>query len=219
VILADEIAAERSEMADLLGDLPARSWEVQTLCAGWNVRQLVAHLTMPFRYSKARFAAELVRSGGRFNQMADRCARRDAAIPAAELVCALRDNAANPWQPPGGGLTGALTHDVIHGLDLTVPLSADRRVPQDRLLVVLGSVTGPKSLKFFGTEVAGVEFRADDIDWSYGSGQRVSGTAQDLALVLCGRKLPAGRLRGGPAARYTAAETGAASRAPRSGGL
>jgi hypothetical protein len=47
------------------------------------------------------------------------------------------------------------------------------------------------------------ELRADDIDWTFGSGTPMSGTAQDLAPVLCGRTLPAGRLRGEPSERFT----------------
>ena len=203
--LAKHIAAERRELAEVLSSLPAQSWESATLCAGWRVRELVAHLTMPFRYSTARFLAELARSGGRFNAMADRCARRDAAAPAAELLSVLRDNAANPWTPPGGGLVGALTHDVIHGLDAVVPLRIGRRVPHERLRIVLDSVSGPQSLRHFGTDLDGIELRADDLDWSFGSGQVLAGTAQDLALVVCGRKLPAGLLRGAAAARFTAA--------------
>jgi hypothetical protein len=43
-------------------------------------------------------------------------------------------------------------------------------------------------------DLTGIELRASDIDWSFGSGARLSGPAQ--ALALCGRKLPAGRLQG-----------------------
>ena len=200
------IAAERQDLADLLTDLPQEAWDAPTLCTGWRVRELVAHVTMPFRYGSARFLAELIRSGGRFHAMADRCARRDAErIPAAALLAALRDNVANPWQPPGGGRVGALTHDVVHGLDLTVPLGIARRVPEERLRIVLAAITESRALKHFGTDLSGVELRADDLDWSFGSGQRVSGAAQDLLLVLCGRKLPAGRLHGAPASRFTSA--------------
>jgi uncharacterized protein (TIGR03083 family) len=198
------ITAERQDLADLLGDLPAGAWDAPTLCDGWRVRELVAHLTMPFRYSGARFLAELARSGGRFGSMADRCARRDAArIPAEGLLAALRDNVTNPWKPPGGGLTGALTHDVVHGLDMTVPLGIGRQVPKERLRIVLASVTGASALKHFGTDLTAVELRADDLDWSVGSGQPVSGSAQDLLLVVCGRKLPPGRLNGAHAGRFT----------------
>jgi hypothetical protein len=67
---------------------------------------------------------------------------------------------------------------------------------------VLESVSGPGALKHFGTDLGGIELRADDLDWSLGSGQLVSGAAQDLALVVCGRKLPAGPLHGDPATRF-----------------
>src|ERR1019366_4394859 len=75
-------------------------WQIPSLCAGWQVREVVAHLTMPFRYSAAKFMTELVRSGGKFNRMADRCARRDAGAETSELLAALRDNEWHPWKPP-----------------------------------------------------------------------------------------------------------------------
>jgi uncharacterized protein (TIGR03083 family) len=202
--LLAQIAAERMELARVLNDLPALAWDADTLCAGWRVREVVAHMTMPFRYSAARFAAELARSGGRFNLMSDRVARRDAAaVSGADLLSVLQANATHPWKPPGGGYVGALTHDVIHGLDITVPLGIGRRVPEDRLRAVLDAITAPKARKHFGTDLSGVQLTAEDIDWVSGSGQQLSGAAQDLALVLCGRKLPPGRLHGEPAARFS----------------
>lgn len=200
----EAIAAERHELAAVLTGLSAEMWDAQTLCAGWRVREVVAHMTMPFRYSTPRFVVELLKARGNFNRMADRCARRDAAsLPADELAAALRDNASHPWKPPGGGLEGALTHDVIHGLDFTVPLGIDRQVPEDRMRIVLRGLGTSKGLKFFGVDLRGIELRADDIDWTFGSGTPMSGTAQDLALVLCGRRLPTGRLRGEPSERFT----------------
>ncbi|MCY0939471.1 maleylpyruvate isomerase family mycothiol-dependent enzyme [Streptomyces sp. H34-S4] len=194
--ITEAIAAERRELADVLSALPSASWETHTLCAGWRVREVVAHVTMPFRYSTARFIRELMTSRGNFNRMADRCARRDGQAPTDELVAALRNNEWYPWQPPGGGFEAALTHDVIHGLDITVPLNITRQIPEEHLRIVLETITGPKSLKHFGVGLDGIELRADDIDWSFGTGTPLTGRAQDLALVLCGRKLPAGRLRG-----------------------
>jgi uncharacterized protein (TIGR03083 family) len=47
-----EIAAERRELADVLAALPAERWGEETLCAGWRVRETVAHMTMAFRYSR-----------------------------------------------------------------------------------------------------------------------------------------------------------------------
>jgi hypothetical protein len=116
----------------------------------------------------------------------------------------LVDNADHPWRPPGGGFAGALSHDVIHGLDITVPLGLDHQIPANRLRIVLGGLN-KRGVKFFGVELAGIELRADDLDWTYGSGAPLVGNAQDLLLVICGRHLPPGRLRGEAAARFTKA--------------
>jgi uncharacterized protein (TIGR03083 family) len=202
--LMSAIATERRDLAELLAGLPPAAWDADTLCAGWRVREVVAHITMPFRYSAEQYGREMAEAQGSFDLMADRAARRDAQLPAGDLVRVLREHENFRWEPPGGGLVGALTHDVIHGLDITVPLGTGRRVPETSLRTVLGTMTQPGAPGYFGTDVTGVQLLADDMDWSYGDGAQVSGQAQDLALVLCGRKLPAGHLHGEPAARFTA---------------
>ncbi|HEY0167763.1 MAG TPA: maleylpyruvate isomerase family mycothiol-dependent enzyme [Jatrophihabitans sp.] len=201
--LKELITAERRELAAVLSGLPEESWNAPTLCSQWRVREVVAHMEMLYGYSAARFLSELARSGGRFHRMVDRCARRDGSAPPGQLVSVMADSAESARKAAGVGYEGTLTHDVIHGLDVTVGLGLDRRVPEDRLRVVLDAVTKPKSLKHFGAALDGVELRAEDLDWSFGTGEPVFGAAQDLALVICGRRLPAGRLRGGPSLRFT----------------
>ena len=202
--IRDMIAAQRAELAEVLAGLPGPGWDEPTLCAGWRVREVVAHITMPFRYSRGRFALELARSRGRFNEMADRAARRDAAaMSPADLTAAVKSNAGHPWKPPGGGFTGALAHDLIHGLDITVPLGLDRPVPEERLRQVLPGSLADRSVTFFGVELDGIELRASDMDWTLGSGTPLTGAAADLLLVLCGRAVPAGRLAGEPSARFS----------------
>jgi uncharacterized protein (TIGR03083 family) len=207
--IRDMIAAQRAELAEVLTGLPESGWDEPTLCAGWRVREVVAHITMPFRYGRGRFALELARSRGRFNEMADRLARRDAAaMSAAELAASVRSNIGHPWQPPGGGAAGALAHDLIHSLDITVPLGpamglAVPGVPAERLRAVLPASLTDRSVRYFGTDLEGIQLRARDIDWTLGSGTPLAGTASDLLLVLCGRKLPRGRLAGEPATRFT----------------
>jgi hypothetical protein len=121
----------------------------------------------------------------------------------ARLLADLRSEVLHGWQPPGGGMDGALTHCVIHGLDIVESVPLSRRVPDERIARVLSSVAGPGMPNLFGTDLSGVELRADDLDWTYGAGAPVIGPAQALALVACGRLLPAGRLRGEAAALFT----------------
>lgn len=203
--ITSAIAAERRELADLLDALPVASWEAPTLCAGWRVREVAAHMSMGFRHSLPRTLAELVKARGSLHRMTDRCARRDAAaFSERRLAAYLRDNAEHPWTPPVGGIVSALGHDVVHGLDITVALGLDRRVPEDRVRVLLESVT-PRSARFFGARLDGVRLQADDLDWSFGAGTPVHGAAQDLLLVAFGRRLPPGRLRGEDLDRFVSA--------------
>ena len=187
------IVDHRRQLAEILGTLTDDQWNEPSLCEGWRVRHVVAHITMPFRYSTPRFMIELARSGGRFHAMADRVARRDGARPTDELLDGLRRNVESPWTPPGGGEIGALTHDVIHGLDITAALGIERPCEPGRMRLVLDNLTGPASLRHFGVSVDGIELRANDLDWSAGSGSPLEATATDLALVLTGRRCRAGR--------------------------
>jgi uncharacterized protein (TIGR03083 family) len=205
--LREEIAAERRELAEVLEGLRPETWDAPTLCAGWRVREVVAHMTMPFRYSPEKFGLEMAESRGDFTAMSDRVAKRDAAaMSAEELAAALRDNADHPWQPPGGDPASPLTHDVIHGLDFTVPLGLPRRVPAYRLRLVLDTVTSPTGLGHFGVDLTGIRLVADDLEWSLGSGETMSGSAQNLLLAIAGRELAPGAFGGvaawGPLRRH-----------------
>ena len=189
-MIRDWIAAERRELATLLDGLSAEQWDAPSLCADWTVGHVVAHLTMPLRYSKTRFLLGLVKAGGRFQRMSDAAARRDVTLPRAQLIAALRDSADHPREIPGGGYEGALTHDVIHSLDITRPLGIERPIPAEPMKAVLDAVAGPKSRRYFGVDTSGLELRAVDLDWSSGSGAPLLGRAQDLALLLTGRHVP-----------------------------
>ncbi|MFF0270931.1 maleylpyruvate isomerase family mycothiol-dependent enzyme [Kribbella sp. NPDC004536] len=198
------VAGERTDLAEILGGLPAADWDRPTLCAGWRVREVVAHITMAYRVRPPRFVAGMIRAGGNFNRYADRQARQDAAtLTSAELVDCLRQNVGHPWKPPGGGFEGALSHDVIHGLDMTIALGIDRQVPHERLEYVLGALQ-PRHVKYFGVNLTDVRLQATDLSWTFGSGAPLTGTAQDLLMVLSGRHLPPGHLSGQAADRFTA---------------
>ena len=188
------VAAERRDQAEILAGLTEEQWNAPSLCEGWRVKEVVAHTTLPFRSSMWRVLLEMVKSAGRFNHASDRMARKDAAaLSTDDLLRSLQANLDHPWTPPGDGPAGALSHDVIHGLDITIALGLDRRVPHDRLRVVLGGMK-PGHVKYFGADLEGKRLEATDLDWTFGEGRPVRGLAQDLLMVVCGRRLPAGRL-------------------------
>lgn len=179
--------AERERLAELLSDLTPVQWDAPSLCSGWRVREVVAHITMPFRTSAPRFLTGLAAARFSFNRYADKVARRDTArMSDKELLGALRDNIRHPWQPPGGGPVGALSHDVIHGLDITEPLGLPP-VPPERIAAVLAGA-GPRNLAFFGVDLSGTELRATDADIRLGSGRTVRLPAKDVLLIVTGRR-------------------------------
>ncbi len=122
--LAAAIAHEYRALSDLLEEADPVVWDAPSLCEGWRTREVVAHMTMPARYSGPEFMAELAAAGGDFTQLSNTVAARDGALPVASLLADLRSEALHGWQPPGGGLEGALTHCVIHGLDITEAVPA-----------------------------------------------------------------------------------------------
>jgi uncharacterized protein (TIGR03083 family) len=184
--IREAIAAERTELAEVLAGLPAEAWDAPSLCEGWRVREVVAHMTAPYRQPDALFLH--TEDVDELNRAADELARQDAArLTVAELTADLRDNARHPWRPGGGhDFTGALSHDVIHGLDITVALGLGRQVPPDRVRIVL-DVLVPERAGFFGTDLTGKRLVATDLDWRHGVGEPMNRPAQELLMFVCGR--------------------------------
>ena len=192
------VAATYVALADTLGVLPAARWDTPSMCEGWRVREVVAHVTMPARYSAEEFMAELREDGFDFTRLSNRIARRDAELSTQELIGNLRDETLHRWTPPDGGYHGALNHAVIHALDITVPLGESRSASDVAIRTVLDDLTEGGGHAHFDTAIEGRQLHATDIDWSYGSGLPLSGTAADLALHLCGRTVAPSRLQGEP---------------------
>jgi hypothetical protein len=144
--------------------------------------------------------AELQRCGFDFTRLSNEIAARDARLPTGELIKNLRSEVMQHWAPPGGGYRGALNHAVIHGLDVTVPLGAPRLPPDQTIRVILDDLTKGDVNERFCIDVAGRRLQATDLDWSFGAGPVLRGPAADLALVICGRSVPPGRLEGAPLA-------------------
>ena len=184
--LQPAVAAEFAALADFLASTDEDRWNDLSLCDGWLVRNVVAHLTMPARYSPEEFEAELRESRFDFDDLSNRIATRDSERPIQELLEDLRSETMCSWTPPRGGWTGALTHVVIHGLDITAALRVDRLSPDATITTVLDALTEGGIHTNFGTGIDGLELQATDLDWAFGSGRVVAARAQDLALALSG---------------------------------
>lgn len=186
-VLYTATVAERRRLVTVLEGLEATDWDQASLCEGWRVREVAAHLTMAYRYSGWTVAWGVVKARGSFASFSDRAARDDASVMSEDtLLGSLANNVEHAWRPPGGGQAGALSHDVIHGLDITEPLGLEG--PSVATIRHVLNHTGPRNLKFFGVDLVGHRLEATDTDWHLGQGDPVRLTAKDILLLITARK-------------------------------
>ena len=188
----ETIAAERLALADLLARLTPEQWATASLCGGWTVREVVAHLVMPIQTSMPRgviaFSGALLASRGNFARANVALAAKGAKQSTTELVAALRSGAEHHFTPPGFGSEAPLTDVLVHGQDIRIPLGLVNDRPIDPWRVVLEFLVTPKARRGFAAlPTDGLRFVATDLDWSHGSGNEVRGPAIALALAILGR--------------------------------
>ena len=186
------VAPTYNRLADLLTTTDTRPWDTPSLCENWLVRHVVAHVTMPARLTLEQFGAQLAAAGGDFTLFSDTVAARDARLPEADLLDDLRSQRLHAWQPPGGGAGGALSHAVIHSLDVTVALGRPAVAPTDAVTAVLEQLTAAEGA-VFGVDLTGIRLEADDTGWSWGTGRLVRDNSGSLVALLSGRALPHGQ--------------------------
>jgi uncharacterized protein (TIGR03083 family) len=193
---------ERAELVDLLRTLTPEQWETPSLCAGWRVRDVVAHMFSYEGLPLPALVGRLLRSGltlGRANALG---VAAQSGRSTDELV-ALAANHLTPSGPTtafGGRV--ALCDALIHHQDIRRPLGLHRDIPAERLTAVLGfAVTAPP----LGarSRIRGLTLTATDIDWTTGAGPAVTGPAEALLMALAGRRGVVGELSGPGCAELT----------------
>lgn len=180
--------AERQRLADLLAGLSPEQWRADSLCAGWRVREVVAHINATATQTYEEFLAAVAAADGNINLACDRTAKADSArFSDAELLATHRSRISSRWTPGPGNRRGALSHEVIHGLDITVPLGLPEPEPEVLAATLAGG--DPAQLAFFGFDAGSVRLVADDADLTVGDGPReVRLPARDVVLVVTGRR-------------------------------
>lgn len=186
------VASTYNGLADVLAAAAAGSWDAPSLCEKWLVRHVVAHVTMPVRLTPEQYGAEMAAAGGDFTVLSDTVAIRDGALPVTDLLDQLRSRELHAWQPPGGGAAGAVSHAVIHSLDVTIALGRPAVAPEAATAAVLDQLTAAHGT-LFGVDLTDVRLEAADSGWSWGDGRLVRADSGSLVALVSGRTLPDGR--------------------------
>jgi uncharacterized protein (TIGR03083 family) len=185
--MLDDVAAERLRLADDLESLTPAQWATPSLCAGWTVHDVVAHLTLSTRQGVPWTLWRTVRAGGNIERAFARMARERARrYPPADLIAQLREMAGVDRRLALAGELDPLNDVLVHSQDLAIPLGRARSLPVERALPCLRHVW---AAPFVGAakRFDGLRLAATDADWSAGEGPEVRGPAGDLLMAANGR--------------------------------
>ncbi|MGH9042262.1 MAG: maleylpyruvate isomerase family mycothiol-dependent enzyme [Acidimicrobiia bacterium] len=178
---------ERSDLTAFLATLTAEQWDAPTLCTGWRVRDVVAHMISYDELSLAGLAGRFAQ--GRF--LPDRVNAVALAgyntLGPDDLLDVLKRHLEPRGLPAAFGGGVALVDGVIHHQDIRRPLGMPRPIPAERLRPVLrGALAAPVIRGFW--RVRGLRLVATDLDWSTGRGPEVRGPAEALLMTIAGRR-------------------------------
>jgi uncharacterized protein (TIGR03083 family) len=177
---------ERVRAADMLETLSPEQWKADTLCEGWNVRLVAAHMMIAGEQSTGRFLRGLIGSGFRFNVMTDHDIGRASQLSPSDIITRIRARTTTTNKPPAPAMA-MLGEVVVHGTDIRHPLDiADNTTMEAKVacLNMFKSSNFPVAAK---KSIAGLRLRATDTDWSHGDGPEVVGPALAILMAMVAR--------------------------------
>jgi uncharacterized protein (TIGR03083 family) len=193
----DLVRTERRELADLLAGLTPQEWATPSLCAGWTVRDVAAHLSAAARSSVGSVLLDIVRARGSFNRMIHDEARRHAAAHSPDaLVAQLRAAADSRRRAPGTSVLEPLLDVLVHGQDIAVPLGRTRLMPAEAARAAAQRVWTMGFPFSARKRLGGVRLVATDVEWAVGEGAEVRGPVGALLLLATGRRAALPQLDG-----------------------
>lgn len=192
----DTIRPIRLETAEYLETLTREQWVAPSLCAGWSVKDIAAHLVGGAYNTPGHFFTGLIGSGFKFNKFVDKDIAKYSSATPAEGAKRLRDVAERTTSPPGPVQT-MLGENIVHPEDIRRALgSAPGVYPTDALVTMLDFYKGSNLIIGSKKRIAGLTLRATDLDWSTGSGPEVAGPGLALLHAMTGRKAAIEDLKG-----------------------
>jgi uncharacterized protein (TIGR03083 family) len=182
------IVDERRRMADLLAGLTGDQLRQPSLCAGWTVHDIAAHLVSYLHFGQAKLYLGIVLTGADLDRVNVTLTRWLAGRPDEVLIRQLRQGASSRVTIPRSGYDPVLADIVLHDMDVRRPLRIHRDPVEERLWVAFQHLTTRPSPGYaMGSRLRGLRVEATDTGWSHGDGPVVRGDAQAVLLAISGR--------------------------------
>lgn len=182
------VDAQRRGLADLIDTFETDQWMAPSLCDGWRVRDVAAHLTHS-HMAPLRAIVEAAKSGFRFDPMIRRLGIEDSRSQ-SEIAAALRGMVGARRKVPGTSVQQPMIELLVHGQDMTVPLGIDLPMPADAAVEAakrLGRMKFPINAV---RQIDGMRLVATDADFAVGEGREVRAPIRDIVMILAGRAQP-----------------------------
>jgi uncharacterized protein (TIGR03083 family) len=187
----------RRRLVALLADLSDPEWEHPSLCQGWTVRQVAAHVALQNTTWSAlpRTVPEVIRRGG-LNGAIHAVACRHAHAPTGQLIAEIRDRI-GVWRPlPTVTYRDSAIDYLVHAQDIAIPLGRHLTMPADAAVVAAQRVWTSPRMFHARRRFAGYRIVATDAQWAAGAGPAVTGPISALLLLLTGRHAGLAHLSG-----------------------
>ncbi|RKW70750.1 maleylpyruvate isomerase family mycothiol-dependent enzyme [Galactobacter caseinivorans] len=212
------VHAARSALVCDLDGVPPERFATASLCAGWDVHDVVAHLVESARTTRRGFVWQMLLARGDFDAANAAGIRRERRERPEETVAALAQVASWVRTPPGPA-ANRLVEVFVHGEDIRRPLGiASDPPPSDVALALAQQLRTTVSFGGGKERAAGLGLEATDTAFVSPAASeqpeaqdlpRARGRAIDLLLAVSGRSVPDGALSGAGAATMLARREGA----------
>ncbi|MBO9522798.1 MAG: maleylpyruvate isomerase family mycothiol-dependent enzyme [Nocardioidaceae bacterium] len=193
--LWDAVAAERGALAADLAGLSEEQWRTPSLCQGWSVRDVLAHMTATAHLSPAGFLGSFASSGFNFERFANKNIRKRLGADPEATLAGFAEVQHSRTAPPGPTASW-LGEAIVHAEDIRRPLGLQHTYDPESVRRVADFYKGSNTLIGTKNRIAGLSLRATDTDWSHGEGAEVSGPMLPLLMAMTGRRSPCGDLSG-----------------------
>ena len=189
------IDQQRAELADLMETFTEAEWETPSLCTGWRVREVAAHLTLA-QTTIREGIGPAIRARGSFNRMIYETAVRQAERPVTDYPVLLRAMVGSRRKAPFVSDLEPMLDQLVHGQDMVVPLGRTREMPPDAAAVAAQRAWELSWPFHVRKRLHGFSLAATDHPWSIGEGQRVEGPMRALLMLVTGRDVVLPELSG-----------------------
>jgi uncharacterized protein (TIGR03083 family) len=182
------IAEQRLGLALLLEGLSDAEWERPSLCVGWRVRDVAAHVAMaPQVPGLVAMVTNGIRARGSFHRLNHDVAVRHAERPTGDIVADLRTYADSRRLPVVTNYRNILFDVLIHTQDIAIPTGRHYPMPLEAARVGADRVWTMGWPFWARHRLRGLRLLATDTDWSAGAGAELRGPIGMLLLLLTGR--------------------------------